>query len=313
MQPKPGPDPPRQALAGANIVGRGLRAFPRRRAGPCHTATRLPSLRGGITVEHQPRAALVTGASSGIGAAFARVLAERGWNLAISARRSDRLVDLRKEITARHGVRVTAVENDLDTTAGAQRLFDEVRALEPSVSMLINNAGFGTYGLVTEQDLPMIHSMIQVNVTSLTTLTRLYAAQMRGQGGGYLLNVASFAALQPIPRYAVYSGAKAYVVAFSQALRHELRGTGVRVSVLAPGFTATEFHDVARHRKTKLMQRTTLDARCVAKAGLAGLLKGRPLIVPGWWYRTAAVANRVMPRSVASALAAWTVRSTQDP
>lgn len=261
----------------------------------------------------QPRVALVTGASSGIGAAFARVLAERGWDLVISARRRDRLVRLREEITARYAVRVTAVENDLDTTLGAQRLFDEVQALEPLVSMLINNAGFGTYGPVAEQDLRTIHSMIQVNVTSLTTLARLYAAQMCGQGHGYLLNVASFAAFQPIPHYAVYSGAKAYVVAFSQALRHELRGTGVRVSVLAPGFTATEFHTVARHRRTRLMHLTTLEAQRVAKVGVAGLLQGRPLIIPGWWYRTVAVANRALPRTVASALAAWIVRSGEGP
>jgi short-subunit dehydrogenase len=260
----------------------------------------------------QSRVALVTGASSGIGAAFARVLAERGWHLVITARRRDRLDRIRDELVDRHAIRVTTIENDLDTTDGAQHLFDEVRVIEPAVTMLINNAGFGTYGPVAAQELATIESMIQVNVTSLTTLARLYAAQMREQGSGYLLNVASFAALQPIPRYAVYSGAKAYVVAFSQALRHELQGSGVRVSVLAPGFTATEFHAVARHRKTRMMQLTTLEPRHVARAGVAGVLRGKTLIVPGWWYRSVAVTNRLLPRSVASALAAWTVKSGPD-
>jgi len=260
-------------------------------------------------MEPQPDVALVTGASSGIGAEFARLLAQRGWNLVISARRENRLVRLREEISARHGVRVTAIPSDLDTPQGAQQLFAATQALGPAVSMLVNNAGFGTYGPVPKQDLQTIHSMIQVNVTSLTTLTRLFAAEMRQRGCGYLLNVSSFAALQPIPRYAVYSGAKAYVVAFSQALRHELRGSGVRVSVLVPGFTATEFHKVARHRKTKLMRLTTLDARHVAKAGLAGVLQGKPVIVPGLWYKANALLCRVMPRSFASTLAARAVRS----
>ena len=135
------------------------------------------------------------------------------------------------------------------------------------------------------------------------------AAVMRERQRGYILNVASFAALAPIPRYALYSGAKAYVVAFSQALAYELKPSGVRVSVLCPGFTASEFHDVARHSKTRIMRWMELDPRHVAEAGIAGMLKGRTVIIPGVWYKLLAQSLRVTPRSVAVALGGWMTRS----
>jgi hypothetical protein len=131
---------------------------------------------------------------------------------------------------------------------------------------------------------------------------------MARQGRGYILNVSSFAALAPIPRYAVYSGAKAYVIAFSQALRYELARRGVKVSVLCPGFTRTEFHDVSGHDKSALMRATELTAEQVARAGLDGLLRGRFLIVPGWWYKLNALAMQLLPRGAVSALAARVVK-----
>ncbi|MFV2070792.1 MAG: SDR family NAD(P)-dependent oxidoreductase, partial [Pirellulales bacterium] len=254
------------------------------------------------------RLSLVTGASSGIGAEFARLLAEQGSDLILTARRRDRLEALATELSDRHAIDVTVVENDLDTPDGPRRLFDEVMQRRRPVTTLVNNAGFGIYGCVVQQDPVAIESMVRVNVTALTALTRLFAAEMEVAGRGEILNVASFAAVQPIPRYAVYSGAKAYVVAFSQALQHELRRSGVTVSVLLPGFTATEFHRVAGHRKTRLMRLTTLDARHVARAGLAGVAKGKIVIIPGLWYKACAVGGRFLPRRLAAALAAATVK-----
>jgi short-subunit dehydrogenase len=253
------------------------------------------------------RVALVTGASSGLGTEFARLLAARGWDLCIAARRGDRLAKLAEEIESQHAVRVTAIENDLSSPTGAERLVAEVEASGQPISMLINNAGFGIFGQVADQSLATIDSMLQVNLVAVTKLARLCVAPMRQRGHGYVLNVASFAALQPIPGYTVYSGTKAYVVAFSQGLRHELRGSGVRVSAIAPGFTATEFHKVSRHHWTRLMKLMTLDPRQVAAAGIAGVLKGKPLIVPGWWYKANAVTVRLLPQAVASALSAWVV------
>jgi hypothetical protein len=125
---------------------------------------------------------------------------------------------------------------------------------------------------------------------------------------GAILNVASFAALAPIPRYAVYSGAKAYLVAWSQALAHELKKSHVRVSVLCPGFTRTEFHDVARHEKSSLMQRTELTPEYVARIGLRGLERGQTVIVPGMWYRLNALLIRLLPARAAVAMSARSVR-----
>ena len=252
--------------------------------------------------------ALVTGASSGIGVEFARVLAERKIDLVITARRADRLERLRDELEKQYGVQVTVIPEDLGTPDGAQRLFDAVERLDPPVSILINNAGFGHYGEVVRADLADIHLAIQVNVTSLTTLTRLIAAGMRQRGRGFVLNMSSFAALQPIPMYTVYSGAKAYVVAFSQALRHELRRSGVKVCVVVPGFMATEFHDVARHRRTGIMRFLSLDPNRVARAAVAGMFRGKTIVIPGWWYKLNALLAPLVPRSVASALSATSVK-----
>ncbi len=252
--------------------------------------------------------AMVTGASSGIGVEFARVLAERKIDLVITARRVDRLRRLREELQEQHGVEVTVIPQDLGTPDGAEQLFAELERRDRPVTILVNNAGFGHYGNVVRADLADVQAAIQVNVTSLTTLTRLIAAGMKQRGHGYVLNVSSFAALQPIPRYAVYSGAKAYVVAFSQALRHELRNSGVKVSVTCPGFMATEFHDVARHRRTGLMRLLSLDPKRVARQSIAGMFKGKALVVPGWWYKLNALVVPLVPRSVASALSAVTVK-----
>lgn len=252
---------------------------------------------------------LVTGASSGLGLEFSRLLAERGFDLVITARRRDRLERLRQELILRYGVNVRAIQNDLDDPQGAKHLYDQVHEHNSSVSLLVNNAGFGSYGSIVNQDLKTIQATIQVNVTALVTLSRLFAADMEARGHGYILNVSSFAALQPIPAYAVYSGAKAFVVAFSLALRHELHRHGVMVSVLVPGFTNTEFHAVAGHRKTKMMRLTSLDASHVARAGLAGLFRGKTVIVPGFWYKVNSLFIRLLPSRVACLMSANMVTS----
>jgi short-subunit dehydrogenase len=219
--------------------------------------------------------ALVTGASSGIGAEFARQLAAKGIDLVLSARRRDRLEALAAELTTKHGVRTDVIESHLDTADGADRLIDELVAKGSSPSILINNAGFGAYGPFVEQSRADIEAMLQVHVRAVTILCRRLGEAMAGRGQGSILNVASFAALAPVPTYAVYSGAKAYIVGFSQALRHELAPRGVKISVICPGFTNTEFFTISRHEKTALMRATELTAEHVARAGIRGLVKGR--------------------------------------
>jgi uncharacterized protein len=252
--------------------------------------------------------ALVTGASSGIGAEIARQLAAKGYDLVLAARRRDRLEALAGEMSQKHGIQATVIESDLNASNGADRLIDalEVRSLAPT--RLINNAGFGCYGSFIEQSRDDVEAMLQVNVRAVTTLCRRLGEAMAERGRGSILNVASFAALAPIPRYAVYSGAKAYVIAFSQALRHELGRKGVKVSVLCPGFTRTEFHDVSGHQKTALMRATELTVEQVARAAVRGMLSGRFLIVPGWWYQLNSIMAGLLPRQMMSAATAEIVK-----
>jgi short-subunit dehydrogenase len=252
--------------------------------------------------------ALVTGASSGIGAEFARQLAAKRIDLVLVARRRERLEALRDELTAKHGITATVIAADLNASAEVDRLLAELRERKLAPTVLINNAGFGYFGPFLDQSWQDIDAMIDVNLRATTRLTRVLGEAMVRDGHGYILNVSSFAALAPIPRYTVYSGAKAYVIAFTQGLAFEWRNKGVKVCVICPGFTRSEFHDVARHRKSRLMKLTELTPEHVARAGLAGLARGKVLIVPGWWYKLNLFAQRFYPRSWVAGLSARTVR-----
>jgi hypothetical protein len=251
--------------------------------------------------------ALVTGASSGFGVEIARVLAQRGIDLAIAARRRDRLEALADQLRREHHVDVAVFSVDLAQIDAAQHLFDEVRAAGLRIDILVNNAGLGHFGPFLGQSISQIQEMIAVDVTAVTVLTRLYAKAMKDQGGGHILQVSSFAALQPIPQYSVYSGAKAFLIATAQGLQHELRGTGVHISVVAPGFMLTEFHDAAKHERTLLMKITNLPAQYTARKAVAGMFRGKLLITPGLFYQINGVLVRFLPRRLASAISAMSV------
>ncbi|HTQ39360.1 MAG TPA: SDR family oxidoreductase [Pirellulales bacterium] len=255
--------------------------------------------------------ALVTGASSGFGAEIARVLAQRGFNLVIAARRRDRLETLAEQFRREHHVDVAVFASDLSTSTGPRQLFDVVRAAGLQIDILVNNAGLGHFGPFLEQSLEQIEQMIAVDVSATTALTRLYAQAMVAQGYGRILQVSSFAALQPIPRYSVYSAAKAYLVALAQGLQHELRKTGVRISVVAPGFMKTEFHDVALHERTFLMKLTNVPVWYTARRAVVGMLRGKLLITPGPVYQINGVLVRFLPRRLASAISALSVGGKQ--
>jgi short-subunit dehydrogenase len=273
-----------------------------------------------MTFNPQHDLALVTGASSGIGTEFARQLVARGIDVVLTARRGDRLEQLAAELThSPHAPReesvsrsetptVTIIPCDLAAANGPDRLLAELAARKIAPTILINNAGFGYFDLFVEQSREHIEAMIAVNLRAATILARELGAAMAARKHGYILSVASFAALAPIPRYAVYSGAKAYLIAWTQALAHELKKSNVRVSVVCPGFTNTEFHAVARHKKTRLMKLIELTPEQVAAAGLSGLSRGKLVIVPGWWYKLNAAAMRLIPRSWSTAMSAKSVR-----
>ncbi|MFE2434678.1 SDR family NAD(P)-dependent oxidoreductase [Streptomyces sp. NPDC059409] len=194
-------------------------------------------------IDFSGQTTIVTGASSGIGAAFARELARRGSDVVLVARRRDRLEDLASELRARHGVRATAVPLDLSEPGAGRRLAAELAGQGIGVDGLVNNAGFGTNGAFHREDPDRLTDEINVDVANLVDLTRAFIEPLRDSGRGILVNVASAAAYTPVPDMAVYAACKAFVLNFTEALWYESRDTGLRVLSLAPGLTRTEFFD----------------------------------------------------------------------
>lgn len=252
--------------------------------------------------------ALITGTSSGVGVDFARELARRGFDLILTARRLDRLEAVKEALLDEFSVNIDVLASDLSSRQGAEQLYQDVQKLNRRVTMLVNNAGLGKYGPTLEQSLDEIDSMIQVNVTSLTVLARLFAADFQEQGSGFILNHASFSAMQPPPHYSVYAGTKAYVLAFSQALNQDVRKSGIRVSALCPGFFTSEFLEKAEHEPRLVVKLIMLKPQMVARAGIRGVLRGKPVIIPGLGYKILNLLMRLTPRSFATWLADFAVK-----
>jgi uncharacterized protein len=225
--------------------------------------------------------ALVTGASAGIGEAFARRLAAAGCNLILSARRRERLEALRDELAPRHGVVIDVVPLDLATPGSACALHDEVRRLDRRVDLLVNNAGYGLSGRFVNNDEAREMRMIQLNAVSLVELTRLFLPEMVRRRSGDVLLVSSIAAYLSIPTFAVYAATKAFVTRFGEALGFELRGSGVHVTVVNPGGTESEFLDVAGMKPTKLTHLGMMTADRVAVLGLRAMERGRRSVITG--------------------------------
>jgi hypothetical protein len=246
----------------------------------------------------EPRGfALITGASGGIGAEFARVFAREGWNLVLVARDGQKLQELSYECGLRHGVQVQTIAKDLAQPGAAEALFDAVAAQRIAVETLVNNAGFGTYGLFKDLPLEDERQEIALNVVTLTELTKLFLRPMLAAGRGRILNVASTAAFQPGPLMAVYYATKAYVLSFSEALSNELAGTGVSVTCLCPGATASGFQARAHMEESRLFKDRKLStAAGIAEAGYRALLAGRRLEIPGTVNKIGAFATRLFPR-----------------
>jgi len=235
---------------------------------------------------------LITGASAGLGAEFARQCAARGEALALVARRRERMEALAKEI----GGTVHIFAADLAGEGAAAGLIAELGAEGLSVGTLINNAGFGLGGRFADRPLARLSEMIDLNCRTLTELCHLVLPAMRERGKGAILNVASTAAFQPGPNMAVYYATKAYVLSFTEALHHELKDSGIRVSALCPGPTYSEFSDVADSHSPTL-ERMKVPAAPVVEAGLAGLDANKAVVIPGLRNKVGAQASRFLPRS----------------
>ena len=235
---------------------------------------------------------LITGASAGLGAEFARQCAARGEALALVARRCDRMEALAGEI----GGKVHIFEADLAKEGAAASLVAALGAEGLAVDTLINNAGFGLAGKFADQPLGRLTEMLDLNCRTLTELCHLVLPGMRERGRGAILNVASTAAFQPGPNMAVYYASKAYVLSFTEALHHELKNSGIKVSALCPGPTTSEFSDVANSHSPTL-ERMKMPAGPVVRAGLDGLDGNKAVVIPGWRNKIGAQASRFLTRA----------------
>lgn len=246
----------------------------------------------------------MTGASSGIGLELASLAARDHHDLVLVARRRDRLESIGRGLAEEFGIVVTVLDKDLADPAAPAAIARECEALAIAPDILVNNAGLGVYGRFAETPLARELEMIQVNVTALTHLTKLFLPGMIARGRGRILNVASTAAFQPGPLMAIYYASKAYVLSFSEALANETAGTGVTVTALCPGPTITEFQKAAGVETTHLFRSPlVMAAGPVARAGWDGMKRGRRVVIPGLRNRTLVQALRVTPRRLATAVA----------
>ena len=246
--------------------------------------------------------ALITGASAGIGAAFARRLARDGHNLVLVARREDRLRALADELSAAHGTTSLVVPQDLGAPDAPRRVFAATEAAGVAVDLLVNNAGYGAYGLFLEQDLDRQLAMIDVNCRALVGLSHLYAQPMKARRRGGILHLSSVVAFHPCPYMATYGATKGFILLFSEALWAELSHFDVAVTALCPGLTQTEFLEVSGlHKK----QHGIETADVVVERGLAALAARRPSVISGWFNAARCQLPRLGPRWFTARLAEY--------
>ncbi|MGJ3191808.1 SDR family NAD(P)-dependent oxidoreductase [Paenarthrobacter sp. FR1] len=262
-----------------------------------------------MTMTYSGTTALITGASSGLGAEFASQLAARGSHLVLVARRADRLEEVAQGLRSKHGINVTVLPMDLGRPGVGRELLSELSSRDITVDTLINNAGFGTHSAFVDEDPEGIASEISLNVAALVDITRAFLPGMLSSAKGALVNVASTAAFQPIPGMAVYGATKAFVLSFTEAVAHETKDSGLNVLALCPGATRTEFFDVLGSQSAAVGRMQT-SAQVVGTAIKALDRKGTPgSVVSGWVNRVAAGFAQRLPRAVTVAIAA---RAVQD-
>ena len=248
------------------------------------------------------KTALVTGASSGIGESFARILAKSGANLILVARREDRLNSLSETLRADFNVKVEVIAKDLALPNASEALYQQTSAMGIQVDILINNAGLGTHGDFLDMPLAKHHQMINLNIIALNDLTHFYGQDMAKRGEGSILLVASIAGFLPVPRFSTYAATKSYVLALGEALGHELKRKGVTVTTLCPGGTLTEFMDVAGQEIEGIRSLAMMTSEKVAQTGLDALSSKKRVIVPGWLYKIGIGSLRLFPRRLQALL-----------
>ena len=255
-------------------------------------------------------ASLITGASSGIGEVFARRLAARGRNVLLVARSEEKLVTLCNELGRSNSIRAQHVALDLSLPESPARLFEETEKRGLSIDLLVNNAGFGSFGDFAKADQARELNMIDLNVKALVELTYRFLQPMRERKQGAIINVASTAAFQGVPFMATYAATKAFVLSFSEALWEENRPHGIKVMALCPGVTETNFFEAAHGQKPPARASQTPEE--VVDTALRGLARGKSHIISGWINRAMTESERLVPRSLVTRMAGRMMRGHYD-
>jgi short-subunit dehydrogenase len=241
--------------------------------------------------------ALITGASSGIGAEIARELASRGHGVTLVARRRERLEELADELKQEHGIRADTAVCDLSSAAARGRMITTLKRRNRNVEILVNNAGFGSGGHFQDLDPEGELAMVRTNVEAVVHLCSVFVPRMAERGRGSVLNVASLAAFQPVPRQATYGATKAFVLSFTDALSADLHGTGVTATSLCPGPVPTEFGEVAAIDENLMnIPGVSVSPADTAKAAVDGMDGGKRVVIPGPATRATAIMGRFAPR-----------------
>jgi len=252
-------------------------------------------------VSNAKRTALITGASSGIGKAFAKHFAQEGWNIVITARRQAPMDILAKDLNKCYGTHVTVIVADLSDPEAPQKIYDEIKSRKIQIDGLVNNAGYGVPGYFVNTDWEQQKDFIQVLVTSVSHFCHLFLPQMIERHYGRIINVASLNGLIPCsPGQSLYSSAKSFVVSLSHTLQAEVADQGINVCALCPGFTYSEFHDVTGTRElvNKIPKKHWLDAETVAKLGFDAVMKGKALCITGRTSKINFALTKFLPRTV---------------
>jgi uncharacterized protein len=249
------------------------------------------------------KTALVTGASGGIGLELAKVFAREKYNLILVARSGDKLNQLAADFAKQYGTQTQVIAKDLTIPTAPDEVFKEVQTSAITVDVLVNNAGFATYGRFAELDLQHELQMMQLNMVTLSHLTRLFLPAMVTRQSGKILNVASTAAFQPGPLMAVYCATKAYVLSFTESIAEEVRDSGVTIAALCPGGTESGFQERAAMQDSKFVQGGLMKSDQVAEAGYQGLMAGKTIIIPGLTNKAVANLHRFLPRRLITRIA----------
>jgi len=250
--------------------------------------------------------AVITGASSGIGLELAHICAREGFSLLLTARRESQLQALQDEIKKKYGTTVDILPLDLSLPDSPQRVFAQATDKGNQIDLLINNAGFGQFGLFKDTQWETEDQMIRLNISSLVHLSKLFLPQMITRGSGRIMNVSSTAAFQPGPLMSVYYATKAFVESFSEALAEECRGTGVTITSLCPGPTLSGFQEAAGIENIRLLKgRNIPSSRDVAEYGFDAMMRGKRVAIYGWMNRLMTFSVRLTPRTVITRVVKW--------